>query len=139
MNVQNLERCSNERIGREMGNIVDTVEDRIQNAILTVIGNIIAPRIKLAVRLINASSGQDATSIGESIGITASLEKVSERNNTLQVLKANYETRKNIPDQVGELSVSGTHFDWQSHTHHSTSSNWVKTNSVRNDLYIWIY
>ena len=29
MNVKTLERCFNERIDREMSNIVDTVEDRI--------------------------------------------------------------------------------------------------------------
>ena len=29
MNVETLERCFNERIDREMNNIVDTVEDRI--------------------------------------------------------------------------------------------------------------
>ena len=33
MSVKSLERCFNERIDREMSNIVDTVEDRIQNAI----------------------------------------------------------------------------------------------------------
>ena len=37
MSVKTLERCFNERIDREMSNIVDTVEDRIQNAILTAI------------------------------------------------------------------------------------------------------
>ena len=35
MKVKTLERCFNERIDRQMSNIVDTVEDRIQNAILT--------------------------------------------------------------------------------------------------------
>ena len=39
-------------------NIVDTVEDRIQNAILTAIDNIIAPKIELAIRSLNASSGR---------------------------------------------------------------------------------
>ena len=29
MSVKNLERCFNERIDREMSNIIDTVEDRI--------------------------------------------------------------------------------------------------------------
>ena len=43
VNVKTLERCFNERIDREMNNIVDTVEDRIQNAILTAIVNIVAP------------------------------------------------------------------------------------------------
>ena len=35
MSVKTLERCFNERIDREMSNIIVTVEDRIQNAILT--------------------------------------------------------------------------------------------------------
>ena len=63
MNVKTLERCFNERIDREMNNIVDTVEDRIQNAILTAIDNIVAPKIELAIRSINASSGRDVTSV----------------------------------------------------------------------------
>ena len=63
MSVKTLERCFNERIDREMSNIVDTVEDRIQNAILTAIENIVAPKIELAIRSINASSGRDPTSV----------------------------------------------------------------------------
>ena len=63
VNVKTLERCFNERIDREMSNIVDTVEDRIQNAILTAIDNIVAPKIELAIRSINASSGRDVTSV----------------------------------------------------------------------------
>ena len=45
VNVKTLERCFNERTDKEMNNFVDTVEDRIQNAILTAIDNIIAPKI----------------------------------------------------------------------------------------------
>ena len=63
MSVKTLERCFKERIDREMSNIIDTVEDRIQNAILTAIENIIAPKIELAIRSISASSGRDATSV----------------------------------------------------------------------------
>ena len=44
-----------------MINFVDTVEDRIQNAILTAIDNIVGPKIALAIRSINASSGRDVT------------------------------------------------------------------------------
>ena len=47
---------------REMSNISDTVKDRIQYAILTAIGGIVAPRIEPAIRSIDASSGRDATS-----------------------------------------------------------------------------
>ena len=42
VNVKTLRRCFNERLDREMSIIVDTVEDRIQNEILTTIDNIVA-------------------------------------------------------------------------------------------------
>ena len=53
MNVKTLERRFNDRLDREMSNIVDTVEDKIQNTILTAIDNIVAPEIELAIRSIN--------------------------------------------------------------------------------------
>ena len=126
MNVKTSERRFNERIDREMSNIVDTVEDRIQNAILTAIENIVAPKIELAIRSINASSGRDVTSVtanserGERVGINASFENASENNNTLRVPNVSDETRLNIPGEVGELSVPETRFDRQPHTPHST-------------------
>ena len=125
MNVKTLERCFNERIDREMSNIVDTVEDRIQNAILTAIENIVAPKIELAIRPINVSSGRDVTSVtanserGERVGINSFFENASENNNTLRVPKVNDETRLNIPDEVSELSVPETRFDRQPQTHHN--------------------
>ena len=124
MNVKTLERRFNERIDREMSNIVDTVEDRIQNAILTAIENIVAPKIELAIRSINASSGRDVTSVtanserGERVGINASFENASENNNTPRVPNVSDETRLNIPDEVSELSVPETRFDRQPHTPH---------------------
>ena len=124
VNVKTLERCFNERIDREMINIDDTFEERIQNAILTAIDNIVAPKIELTIRLINASSGRDVTSVianserGERAGINASFENASENNNILRVSNVNDETRQNIPDEVSELSVPETPFDWQPHTHH---------------------
>ena len=128
MNVKTLERCFNERIDREMSNIVDTVEDRIQNAILTAIDNIIAPKIELAIRSANAFSGRDVTSVtanserGEWVRINASFENASENNNILRVSNVNNETRQNIPDEVRELSVPETRFDRQTHTHHNDSN-----------------
>ena len=126
MDVQTLEKFFNERFDREMGKIVDTVEDRIQSASLTAIDNFFAPRFELAVRSINASSGQDAASVTgnseleEGIGITASFENVSESNNTFDHSNANCETRGNTPSEVSDKSVSRTHFDRQSRTHHSS-------------------
>ena len=114
-----------------MNNIVDTVEDRIQNAILTAIDDIIAPKIELAIRSINASSGRDAASVStnserrEHVGIIASFENASGNDNTLGVSLVNDETRHNIPDEVSELSVPEAHFDRQPHTHHSQSSNFL--------------
>ena len=66
--VKTLEKCFNERIDREMSNIIDTVEDRIQNAILTAVDNIVAPKIELAIRSFNASSGRDVTSLTRTWG-----------------------------------------------------------------------
>ena len=63
VNVKTLERCFNERIDREKSNIVETVEDRFQNAILTAIDIIVAHKIEWAIRSINESSERDATSV----------------------------------------------------------------------------
>ena len=134
LEVKTLERCFNERIDREMSNIVDTVEDRIQNTILTAIDNIVAPKIELAIRSINASSGRDVTSVSanserrERTGINASFENASENNNTVGVTNTNDETRHNIQDEVSELSVPGTHFDRQPHTHHMVAGQTAQTN-----------
>ena len=123
VNVKTLERCFNERIDREMSSIIDTVEDRMQNAILTAIENIVTPKIELAIRSINASSGRDATSVSanserrERVGLNASFENASKNNDTLDVSNVNDETRHNNPGEVSELSVPETHFDRQTHTH----------------------
>ena len=91
VNKKTLEKCFNERIDREMSNTVDTVEDRVQNAALTAIDNVIAPKIELAFRSINASSGRDVTNVaansehGEHVGIIASFENASRNNNILHV------------------------------------------------------
>ena len=123
--VKPLERCFNERIDREMSNIVDTVEDKIQNAILTAIDSIVAPKIESAIRSINASPGREATSVtanserGEHVGVDATLENASVNSNVLHVSNVDDETRNNVPDEVSELSVLETRFDRQTHTRHS--------------------
>ena len=134
VNVKTLERGFNERIDRERNNIVDIIEGRTQNAILTAIDNINAPKIELTIRSINASSGRDMTSVtanserGEHVGIDASFENASRNNNILHVSNVNDETRHNIPDEVSELSVSEAHFNQQSHTHHMVTGQSAPTN-----------
>ena len=125
MNVKTLERCFNERINKEMSIIVGTVEDRIQNAILTAIDNIVAPKNELAIRSINASSGGDVTSGSansehrEHVGINTSFENASGNNNLLYVSNVNDEIRRDISDEISEFSVSENLFDRQTHTHHT--------------------
>ena len=132
--VKTLERCFNEKIDREMSNNVDTAEDRIQNAILTAIDNIVATKIELAIRSINASSGRDATSVnpnserGEHAVVNASFENASENNYVPHVSNGNDETRRDFPDEVSELSASRTRFDRQSHTHHMVTGQPSQTN-----------
>ena len=134
MSVKTLERCFNERTDREMNNIVVRVEDRIQNAILTAIDNVIATKIELAIRSINTSSGRDATSVSanserrEHVGINASFENASRNNDTLDVSNVNDETRHNIPDEVSGSSVPETHFDRRPHTHHMVTGQSAQTN-----------
>ena len=119
-----------------MSNIVDTVEDRIQNAILTAINNIVAPKIELAIRSINGSSGQDATCVAanfecrEHLGIIVSFENAFGNNNVQQASNGNDETRNNIPDEVSELLFSGTHFDRRTHTHHMVTGQTTRTNQT---------
>ena len=84
--------------------IVDTVENRIQNAIWTAGDNIMAPNIEVAVRSISRSSGRDATSdttnseSAERIMIAALLESVFKSTNTSHVSNTNYEPPKIIPE-----------------------------------------
>ena len=127
LNMKTLERCFNERIDREINNIVDTVEDRIQNAILTAIDIIVAPKIELAIRSINASSGRDVTSVSanserrEHGGTNPPFDSASENNNMLSVTNKNDEPRYIAQDMVSELSVPITHFDRQPHTYRTAS------------------
>ena len=133
VNVKTLERFFNERIDKELNNIVDTVEDRMHNAILTAIDNIIAPKIELAIRSVNASTGRDVTSVTakserrERVGINASFENAYGDNDFLHVSNVNDETRHKIPDKVSELSVPETHFDRQAHTHHTVKGQTTQT------------
>ena len=136
MDVKTLERCFNERIDREMSSVVDTVEDRIQNAILTASDNIVAPKIELAIRSIDASSGRDVTSVvanserGGLVGTYASFENASRNNNILNVSNVNDETTRNIPEELSELSVPETRFNRQTHIHHRVTGQTTQTNQM---------
>ena len=135
VSAKTLQRCFNERIDRERSNIVDIVEDRIQNEILTAFDNIIAHEIELAIRSINASCGRDVTSVianserGEQVGINAFFENASGKN-ILHVSNVNDGTRQDNPDEVSELSVPKTHSDRQTHTHHMVTGQTAQINQI---------
>ena len=139
MNVKTLERCFNERIDRKLSDIVDTVEDKIQNTFLAAIDNI-APKVELAIRSIDASSGREVTGVtansecGEHVGINASFENASENNIILRVSNVNDETQQNIPDEVSELSVPAARFDRQPNTHHMVTGQTAQTSQIREFL-----
>ena len=89
-----------------MGDIVDTLEKRIQNGNLTAIEKIITPRFELRVRSINVCFGWDFASVTanseprDHTEITALSENVFARSNPFLELNAKDETRGNIPDKV---------------------------------------
>ena len=140
MGVKTLERCFNERIDREMSNIVDTVKEKIQNANLTAIDNLVTPKIELAIGSINASFGRDMTNVSayserrEHVGINGSFENASRNDDTLGVSNVFDETRHNLPDEVSELLVPEAHFDRQPQTHHMVTGQTAQPNQFPSSL-----
>ena len=88
--VQTLRKRVTHWIDREMGDVFDMFEYRIQNSISTVIDKIITLRIELRVRSKNASSGQYASSVR-----AISCRKLSQH--VCEACRQTLPTRKNIP------------------------------------------
>ena len=120
-----MERYFNEMVDGEMSKNDGTVKDGIQNAILTVIDSIVAPKIEIAISSEKTSSGRNAAIVtanserGEHVGISAVFENASENKYVLHLSNVNDESRNNIMGGVCELSVPGTRFDRQTHTHYN--------------------
>ena len=70
---------------------------------------------------------------GEHVGISTSFKKASENNNALHVSNESDETLHGISDKVSELSVPGTRFDRQAHTHHIYAP-WIKWDFERKSI-----
>ena len=62
--------------------------------------------------------------------ITALFENVSERSIIPHVSITKDENRKDIPDEVNELSAPGTHCDQQPHTNHILTGQTAETNQI---------
>ena len=108
-----------------MGNKVDNVKNRFQNAILMAPDSFVTLKLELAFGSRKASSGGDKNSVpanserGERIENTVVFQNVSEENNTLHVLNMNEEARNSLLEEVSESSVPGIQFHRQQHTHHN--------------------
>ena len=76
----------------------------------------------IAIRLVNASSGRDTTSVmasserDEQQLFTGLFENVFVRNSTPHVFGTNDEIRNKSLDEISEFSVAGENFDWKPHT-----------------------
>ena len=73
------------RISKEKDYVTDTVKKRIQEEASTAMDDVVVLRIKIAFRLINASTGQDAESAAavskreEQVGMTMFFTRIQEK------------------------------------------------------------
>ena len=104
----------------ELSDVVETVEEKIRNSVLTAIEIIITPRIELAIRSMNATSGWNTASVtsiserGEQTMINASFENLSARYFAFQEIKNTDRIRGyNFDDNVSFCSqgriLTGNH------------------------------
>ena len=99
VDVQMLKRILTNRNTNEMSNVVEKLEEKILNALLTAMDNIIIPRIELAVRSMKASSGQDIASVttnsesSEQLEISFPYSSLSDRKSFFSQLNSTDETR----------------------------------------------
>ena len=116
-----------------MSNVIDTVGDRIQTAILATVNILIALRIEIVVKSMNTSSGCDVACImvnferDENPSFNAAFENSSERNNTFLNFNLSDEARGYNLDERGDFAVQRTLFDQQSCTHHISGVFWQKS------------
>ena len=109
----------------EVDSVMTRVETRVQDAVLTALENLVIPRVELAMKSVNASSGRRVDSVVldcdqrdfsgniEGLQMTA-----SSRVNSHTDLNRIDETRGNIIVERGDLLVNERNIDRQTHTHH---------------------
>ena len=109
-----------------MVSVITTVETRVQGAVLTAIGNLIIPRVELAVKSVNTSSRHGIGSVVldpdrrdfsgniEGLQLTASSRIKSQTD-----LRKIDETRGNITVEGEDLLVNGRNVDRQTRTNHN--------------------
>ena len=126
MDMHTLEENFVSKVRSEVDNGMTTVETRIQDAVFTAIENLVVPRVELAMKSANVSSGRsvdgnvlepdqrDFSGNIKGLQVTA-----SSRINFRTELNRIDETRGNITVEEVDWLVNERNIDWQTHTHHS--------------------
>ena len=129
VDVHTLEDYIVSKVQSEVDNVITTIETRVQDALLTAIENLVIPRVELALKSANASSGRsvdsnvlepdqrDFSGNIEGLQMTA-LSRINSRTDSNRI----DETRDNITVEEGDLLVNERNIDRQTHTHHSIIS-----------------
>ena len=106
-----------------------TIETRVQDAVLTAIENVVIPRVELAMKSANVSSGRsvdgdvlEADRRNFSGNIEGLQMTAASRINSGTDLNRIDETRDNITVEEGDLLVNEGNIGRQTHTHHSIIS-----------------
>ena len=63
MYTQAIERNISDRVHGEVDNVVAEDETRVHDAFLTAVESLVVPRVEVAMKSINASSGRDPESV----------------------------------------------------------------------------
>ena len=117
-NIVNKVRC-------EVDNLMTSVETRVQDAVLTAMENLVNPRVELAMKSVNASSGRGVSNVVMDpdrkafSGIIENLQRTaSSRINSHTDLNRFDETRSNITKEGSDLSVIEKNMHRPTHTYH---------------------
>ena len=117
------------KVPSEVDNVITSVVTKTQDAVMTAIENLVIPRVELAMKSANASSGRsvdgnvlkldqrDFSGNIEGLQMTA-----SSRINSPTDLNWFDETRGNITAEEGDFLINEMNIERQTHTHHSDTA-----------------
>ena len=124
--MHTLERNVVDKSRSEVDSVMTTVETRVQDAVLSAIEDLVLPRVELAMKSINASSGRDADSVVPdpdwrdfSGNIEGLQMTTSSRFNSNSDLNRIDENRGSIAVEGGDLLVNERNFERQTNRHSS--------------------
>ena len=137
------------KVRGEVDSVMTTVETRMQGAVLFAIENLLIPRVELAMKSVNASSGREVGSVvldPDQRDFSGNMEGLrmtaSSRTNSHKDLNRINETRCNITVEGGRWLVGQRKNYWPANTHSShsppSSSSYSFFLFKRNGFSVWI-